>query len=119
LSRLRCLLRQTRTVAMDIGCRDQRDRDDSDNASMLSHACHPGASTVDDGAVQAAVSDFPKNVGRCPKKMQVKPYLSCAMFLEQESNGQPDAARTRQSRCMKSSLWKDACHSSRKRKVST
>jgi hypothetical protein len=28
------------------------------------------------------------------------------MFLEQESNGQPDAARTRQSRCMKSSLMR-------------
>ncbi|MBV8109975.1 MAG: hypothetical protein JOZ26_14380 [Hyphomicrobiales bacterium] len=36
----------------------------------------------------------------------MKPYLSFAMFLEQESNGQPDAARTRQSRCMKSSLMR-------------
>jgi hypothetical protein len=29
LSRSRCLLRQTRTVAMDIGCRDERDREDN------------------------------------------------------------------------------------------
>jgi hypothetical protein len=73
-------------------------------ASLLPHASQPAASTANYGAVQAAVSDFPKNAGRCPKKCKVKPYRSFAIFLEQESNGQPDAARTRQSRCMKSSL---------------
>jgi hypothetical protein len=57
---------------MDIGCCDQRDRDDSDKCGtdthQCPHACHPAASTANDGAVQAAVSDSPKNVGRCPKK---------------------------------------------------
>jgi hypothetical protein len=48
---------------MDIGCRDQRDRDDSgkcgtDTHHCSPHACQPAASTANYSAVQAAVSDF-------------------------------------------------------------
>jgi hypothetical protein len=45
----------------------------------------PAASTANDGAVQAAVSDFPKNVGRCPKKCRSNhtaalPYFSSKRY---------------------------------------
>jgi hypothetical protein len=53
------------------------------------------SSTANDGAVQAAVSDFPKNAGRCPKKCKVKPYLSFAMFLEKLGLGLPTCGTAR------------------------
>ena len=75
---------------MDIGCRDQRDRDDSgkcgtDTHHCFPHASQPAASMANYGAVQAAVSDFPKNAGRCPKKYRSNhtaalPYFSSKRY---------------------------------------
>jgi hypothetical protein len=64
-------------------------------ASLLPHACQPAAPTANYGAVQAAVSDFPKNAGRCPKKCKVKPYLSFAMFPEKLGLGLPTCGTAR------------------------
>src|SRR6516162_7080543 len=74
-------------------------------ASLLPHLCQPAASTANYGAVQATVSDFPKNAGRCPKKLgETIPQLRHVSRAREQRA--PDAARTWQSRCMKSSLMR-------------
>jgi hypothetical protein len=77
---------------MDISCRDQRGRDDSGKCGTDTHHCsphasQPAASTANYGAVQAAVSDFPKNAGRCPKKYRSNHTAALPYFSSKRATG--------------------------------
>jgi hypothetical protein len=47
----------------------------------------PAASTANYGAVQAAVSDFPKNAGRCPKKCRSNHTSALPCFSSKKATG--------------------------------
>jgi hypothetical protein len=85
---------------MDIGCRDQRDRDDSGKCETDTHHCSPMHATPQRQRQMTAPSRQPSVIFQ---KMQVVVQKNVGQTIPQLCHISP-ARDTRQSRCMKSSL---------------